>query len=116
MNARERWLKACAEFLPSRPVAENRQKHAVRLRSKCNEVDLGIAVAHTLTKPGQRRELWEIAAFAGCSKQAISQIEQKALAKLRHRLREDPALADALREILAPKQSTSGQHALDAAF
>lgn len=62
------------------------------------ECCLGIAVAHALTAPGQVRTCEEIAAFAGCTKQAIHVIEQKALRKLRRRLlfRNDPVLHELL--------------------
>lgn len=49
------------------------------------EVDLGIAIAHALTKPGQIRTSREIAAYANCLPQNIEQIEAKALRKLRVR-------------------------------
>ena len=49
-------------------------------------IDLGIAIAHATTMPGQRRSLAEIAAYCGCSRQNISVIEQKALRTLRRKL------------------------------
>ncbi|TXI84267.1 MAG: hypothetical protein E6Q40_09610, partial [Cupriavidus sp.] len=62
------------------------------------DVCLGIAGAHALTAPGQVRTIEEIAAFAGCTKQAIHAIEQKALRKIRRRLvfRNDPRLVEIL--------------------
>jgi len=51
-----------------------------------NGVDLGLAISGALLKPGQCRTTTEMAAFAGCSKQNIEQLEKRALRKLRHRL------------------------------
>jgi len=49
-------------------------------------VDLGLAISGALLKPGKTRTHEEIAAFAGCSKQNIEQLEKRALRKLRHRV------------------------------
>lgn len=49
-------------------------------------VDLGLAISGALLAPGKTRTCVEIAAFAGCSKQNIEQLEKKALKKIRHRL------------------------------
>lgn len=63
---------------------------------KTARVTLGIAIAHALCKPGERRTTREIAAFCGCHHNAIFGIELKALQKLRKRLiyGRDPALAE----------------------
>ena len=58
-------------------------RDAKRLR-----IDLGIAIAHATTLPGQRRTFDEIAAYCGCSRQAIQQIEIRAFNKIRSRLQE----------------------------
>ena len=66
-----------AERVESKPVEGKRNKTEKELR-----IDLGIAICHALTQPGKIRTLEEIAAYADCSKQAISAIEHKALNKL----------------------------------
>ena len=48
--------------------------------------DLGLAISGALLAPGQTRSINELAAFCGCSKQNIQQIEKRALRKLRHRI------------------------------
>jgi len=47
------------------------------------EIDLGLAVLEAMRTPGTRLTHRQIAAFCGCTWQAIWQIEQKALLKLR---------------------------------
>jgi DNA-directed RNA polymerase sigma subunit (sigma70/sigma32) len=55
------------------------------MRSPPNpEIDLGLAIAGATLKPRQTRSRVELAAYAGCSKQYIEQIEINALRKLRH--------------------------------
>lgn len=64
------------------------------LRSR---IDLGLAVLRAKTPPGHPpRTQEEIAAWAGCSKQAIQQIEWRALRRLRRRLlmHHDPVLTE----------------------
>ena len=51
---------------------------------KGRRIDLGLAVSGALLKPGETRSLEEIAAYCDCHKNAIFQIEAKALKKLRH--------------------------------
>lgn len=53
---------------------------------KGKAIDLGLAISGALLPPGQRRDLPEIAAYAGCSKQMIHIIEQKALRKMKKAL------------------------------
>lgn len=63
-------------------------------------VDLGIAISGALLPPGKTRTITEIAAFAGCSKQNIEQLENRALRKLRMRVLFDPELKAALEDML----------------
>lgn len=63
-------------------------------------VDLGIAISGALLPPGACRTHEEIAAFAGCSKQNIQQLEARALRKLRHCVLFTPELRTILAEIL----------------
>lgn len=49
---------------------------------KQRRMELGIAISGALLQPGEHRTLKEIAAFAGCSKQAIHALQNRALAKL----------------------------------
>lgn len=46
-------------------------------------IDLGLAISGALLPPGQRRELPELAAWCGCSKQHLHTIEKRALRKVR---------------------------------
>jgi hypothetical protein len=48
--------------------------------------DLGLAISGATLQPGKTRTSVEIAAFCGCSKQNIQQIEKRALRKLRNRI------------------------------
>jgi len=70
------------------------------VRARVNEIDLGIAIAHATTRPGQRRTHREIAAYCGCTWANIWLIEQRALHKLRKRLflRDDPELRELVEE------------------
>ena len=56
-------------------------------RPKGRNIDLCLAVAGAMLAPGQYRELPEIAAWAGCSKQLIHQIEKRAIAKIQEALK-----------------------------
>lgn len=51
------------------------------------DIDLGLAVSALSLRYGQTRTYEELAAFCGCSKTAIQCIENKAMRKLRIRLR-----------------------------
>jgi len=51
-----------------------------------SEIDLNLAVLDTILPSGECLRHWQIAEIAGCSPQHISQIEAKALAKLRRKL------------------------------
>jgi SpoU rRNA methylase family enzyme len=66
------------------------------------QVDLGLAISGATLPPGKTRTITEIAAFCGCSKQNIEQLENKALKKLRHKVLFRPDLRDALAEFLSP--------------
>lgn len=94
MNGIDRWKKACAEMLGQR---EFKQFPTGPIALRTREMDLGIAVCGALTPPGQTRTTHEIAAFAGCTHQAITDIEKKALRKIRQRLMEDTRLSHDLR-------------------
>lgn len=52
-------------------------------RKRSHSIDLGLAVISAVTPPGHVWHLQDIAEVCGCSQQAISLIEQKALTKLR---------------------------------
>ena len=56
-------------------------------RKNGSDIDLGLAILSCISNQGERRSQSEIAAFCGCSRQRIEQIEAKALRKLRTRLR-----------------------------
>ena len=57
-------------------------------REKTSRLDLGLALLHTRALPGICYTQDEIAAFGGCSRSAIAQIEARAIRKLRRRLGE----------------------------
>lgn len=61
-------------------------------------IDLGLAISALTLKYGQTRSHKEIAAYCGCSWQAIYSIEAKALHKVRKALymRKDPVLIELL--------------------
>jgi DNA-directed RNA polymerase sigma subunit (sigma70/sigma32) len=59
-----------------------------------NGIDLGLAVIEAVRRPGEALSQQSIAEVCGVSKQTIQQIETKAMAKLRARLRELEALID----------------------
>jgi hypothetical protein len=54
-------------------------------------VNLGLAIAGATLQPGQSRTLREIAAYCGCSMQAVQEIERTAMRKLRNRLMRESA-------------------------
>jgi hypothetical protein len=65
-------------------------------------VDLGLAISGATLAPGKTRTCVEIAAFAGCSKQNIEQLEKRALKKLRHHIfYKHPTLRDSLSAMLS---------------
>jgi len=53
---------------------------------KGQSIELGLAISGALLPPGQWRELPELAAWCGCSKQMIHTIEKRALRKVREAL------------------------------
>ncbi len=55
-------------------------------KSKGERIDLGIAIAHATTMPGQTRTLQEIADYCDCSREAIRHIEEAALKKCRFQM------------------------------
>ena len=46
-------------------------------------IDIGLAISATHSIPGVPRSAADIAAYCGCSRQRIQQIEERALRKLR---------------------------------
>lgn len=54
---------------------------------KTTRIDLGLAILDAVRVPGHRYTQEEIAAFCGCTRSMIFAIEQRALRKLRNRLR-----------------------------
>lgn len=100
----ELWKERCAHFMPTKPKPK---VGGLVTAEKSAEVDLGIAVSGALLLPGQVRSAGEIALFAGCSKQAIHQIEMKAMKKLRDALASDPHLKDEIRHGLLATHSSS---------
>ena len=55
-------------------------------RPKGREIDIGLAIAGATLPPGQMRDLTEIAAYCGCSRQLIHTIEKSAVKKIREAL------------------------------
>lgn len=66
------------------------------------EIDLGLAVSGALLPPGKSRSLSEIAAFCGCSRQYLEQIENKALLKIRNKVLFSPQTRETLASFLIP--------------
>jgi DNA-directed RNA polymerase sigma subunit (sigma70/sigma32) len=54
---------------------------------KQDRIDLGLALLKSSAHPGDTFSYDEIAAYCGCSANAVRDIEQKALAKLRRGLK-----------------------------
>lgn len=57
-------------------------------RSNDTRISLGIAIAHATTPPGRCRTFPEIAAYCGCDQSTVRKICERALKKLRHRLKD----------------------------
>ena len=70
--------------------------------TKSTRMDLGIAILSAVAIFGVRYTQDEIAAFAGCHRQAIQNVETKALKKLRNQLfsRKGPVLIELVESIL----------------
>jgi hypothetical protein len=64
--------------------------------SKTADIDLGLAVSGATLEPGETRSGEDLAAFCGCSRQAIEHIERRALRKLRNKLQfgKDPVIRE----------------------
>lgn len=75
---------------PADPAPEPPLSQRGRRRRR---MDLGIAIAHSTCRPGERRTYEEIAAYANVTPEAIRRLERQALAKLR------PHLAAALQSL-----------------
>jgi len=56
-------------------------------KPKGRQIDIGLAVAGATLPPGQCRDLSEIAAYCGCSRQLIHTIQNRAVAKIRDALK-----------------------------
>lgn len=56
-------------------------------QAKTRRIDLGLELLARVTRPGHGHSLQDIAAWCGCTRDAILLTEQKALKKLRNRLR-----------------------------
>lgn len=63
-------------------------------------IDLGLAISGATLKYGETRDLRELAAYCGVSHQYISQLEQRALRKLRNAFmfRKDPVMNELLQD------------------
>ena len=68
-------------------------------RSMGAHIDLGLALLSCLLRPGETLTSEDMAAWCGCSKSAIQQIERRALAKVRERLVADLGESALAREI-----------------
>lgn len=62
-------------------------------------IALGLAVAEWHAQPGVPMSQDELAAFCGCTQQAIYQIERNALKKLRRRIAGDARLREAFEQL-----------------
>jgi hypothetical protein len=60
-----------------------RRSAAARNRSKQRRINLGLAISAASLGRGERRPAETLAAFCGCSKQAIEQTEYNAILKVR---------------------------------
>ena len=69
-------------------------------------VNLGLALLSRVAMPGVRYSYDEIGAWAGCTNSAIQQIEQRALKKLRKRLRlqHDPLLTELVAQVFEARR------------
>jgi DNA-directed RNA polymerase sigma subunit (sigma70/sigma32) len=63
-----------------------------------SSIDLGLAISAHHSTLGVPRTSDSIAAYCGCSRQRIEQIEKRALRKVRARLYQNPELNEELRE------------------
>ncbi len=68
------------------------------IADRAMRIDLGLALLSILAKPCVPLDQADIAAWCGCSRSMIFQIEHRALRKLRNRLRfiKDPRLIEAI--------------------
>ena len=82
-------------FLPRPPLLQNKRDRTGlkgRLPPNAN-IDLGLAILASTSEPPHTAKT--IAAYCGCTRQCIQQIEQKALRKLRAALYRDRILGEA---------------------
>ena len=66
------------------------------IKDKDCDIDLGLAISGATLKYGETRTEEEIAAFCGCTRQAINRLYRMGLQKLRneHIFRKNPILAE----------------------
>lgn len=64
-----------------------KRPHKRDTRPLGQQIELGLAVSAISLPPGQTRTLHELAAYCGCSKQTIKQIQTNAITKIRQALR-----------------------------
>lgn len=77
-------------------------------------VSLGIALLHARAIPGVCYNQDEIAEWAGCTYQAICQIEDKAIRKLRRRIKYlDKSLADLFEELFESRRRPAQRKEID---
>ncbi|HYG24499.1 MAG TPA: hypothetical protein VEH04_17100 [Verrucomicrobiae bacterium] len=55
----------------------------MKSRQKSDDIEFGLKLLTAIAEPGVRYDAAEIAAWCGCSRQAIEQLESKALARAR---------------------------------
>lgn len=67
-------------------------------REDC-DIDLGLAISALTLRYGQTRTQKELAAYCGCSQQAIYEIERKAMRRIRMKLGTDPELSELVHSV-----------------
>lgn len=87
-------------------------------RTNGSEIDLGLAIIAALRHPGECLTQQDIAAWCGCTRQRIEQIEKQALRKIRRRLglatKDDGLWRELMNEmfnrrrVAVPKATTTG--------
>lgn len=63
------------------------------------DIDLGLAISALSLKYGQTRSQIELAAYCGCSQQAIQYIERRALRKMRIAFYRKPELQELAKDV-----------------
>ena len=77
--------------------------------AKMARIDLGLALMRCYSVPGTAYTQSEIAAWCGCSSEAIRQIEDRAIRKLRRLMASvhDPVMAELVQEAVHSRQRGS---------